>query len=73
LSLLSFLGTHSSRGALVAMELSWESTGALEGSCSQNTLKNRRLEHWNYRQENFIDRKRLSREMHSGVQKPGAP
>jgi hypothetical protein len=33
-----------------------ESTDALEGSCSQNTLKNKRLEHQRYRQErNFID------------------
>jgi hypothetical protein len=39
-----------------------------------NTLKNKRLEHWSYRQEsNFIDRERLSGEMHSGVQKLGVP
>jgi hypothetical protein len=46
----------------------------LKGSCSQNTLKNERLEHCGYRQEiNFIDRERLSGETYSGVQKPGAP
>jgi hypothetical protein len=43
-------------------------------SCSQNTLKNKRLEHQSYRQErNFIDRERLSGETHSRVQKLGAP
>jgi hypothetical protein len=41
---------------------------------SQNTLKNKRLEPWSYRQErNFIDRERLSRETHRRVWKPGAP
>jgi hypothetical protein len=51
-----------------------ESTDALMGSRSQNTLKNERLEHQSYRQErNFIDRERLSGEMHSRVQKLGAP
>jgi hypothetical protein len=46
----------------------------LEGSCSQNTLKNKRLEHQSYRQErNFIDRERLSVGMHKGVWKTGAP
>jgi hypothetical protein len=46
----------------------------LIGSCSQNPLKNERLEHWSYRQErNFIVRESLSREMHNGVWKPGAP
>jgi hypothetical protein len=46
----------------------------LKGSCCQNTLKNKTLEHRSYRQErNFIDRKRLSRETHSRVQKLGAP
>jgi hypothetical protein len=50
-----------------------ESTDKLKGSCSQNTLKNKRLEHWSYRQErNFIDRERLSKEMLSRVWKPGA-
>jgi hypothetical protein len=35
----------------------------LEGSCSQNTLKNKRLEHLSYRQErNFIDREKLRRD-----------
>jgi hypothetical protein len=33
-----------------------ESMVALEGACSQNTLKNKRLEHQTHRQErNFID------------------
>jgi hypothetical protein len=42
------------------------------GSCSQNTLKNKRLENWSYRQErNFIDRESLSRKMHRGVWKLG--
>jgi hypothetical protein len=46
----------------------------LMGSCSQSTLRNERLEHWSYRQErNFIDIERLSGEVHSGVQKLGAP
>jgi hypothetical protein len=40
----------------------------LKGSCSQNTLKNERLEHQSNMQErNFIDRERLSGEMHGGV------
>jgi hypothetical protein len=44
-----------------------ESTDVLKGSCSQNTLKNKRLEPWSYRQErNFIGRERLSRETHRG-------
>jgi hypothetical protein len=39
-----------------------KSMDELEGSCSQNTVKNKRLEHQSYRQNrNFIDRK------------PGAP
>jgi hypothetical protein len=47
---------------------------AIKRSCSQNTLKNKRLEHHSYRQErNFIDRERLNKEMHSGVRKLGAP
>jgi hypothetical protein len=51
-----------------------EFTDALEGSCSQNTLKNKRLEPWSYRQErNFIDRERQSRETASRVWKLGAP
>jgi hypothetical protein len=51
-----------------------ESMDMLEGSCSQNILKNKRLGHQSYRQErNFIDRERLSREVHSGVQKVGVP
>jgi hypothetical protein len=45
---------------------------ALKGSCSQNTLKNKRLEHQSYRQERNFDRERLSGERHSGVQKPDA-
>jgi hypothetical protein len=46
----------------------------LMGSCSHNTFKNKRLEHQSYRQErNFINSERLSREMHSGVWKLGAP
>jgi hypothetical protein len=45
----------------------------LKGFCSQNTLKNKRLEHWSYRKKrNFIDRERLSGERHSGVRKPGS-
>jgi hypothetical protein len=38
--------------------MSWgESTDVLEGSCSQNTLKNKRLEHQGYKQErNFTDK-----------------
>jgi hypothetical protein len=48
--------------------------GSANGFCSQNTLKDKRLEHRSYRQErNFIDRERLSREMHSGVQKLSDP
>jgi hypothetical protein len=40
----------------------------LMGSCFQNTFRNERLEHQSYRQErNFIDRERLSGEMHSKV------
>jgi hypothetical protein len=51
-----------------------ESTDTLEGSCSQNTLKIKRLKHRSYRQErNFIDRESLSRGMHSRVGKLGAP
>jgi hypothetical protein len=39
----------------------------LEGSCSQNTIKKKRLEYQSYKQErNFIDRERLTREMNSG-------
>jgi hypothetical protein len=57
-----------------ARDVMRESTDVLKGSCSQNTLKNKRLEPWSYRQErNFIDRERLSRETHRGVRKPGAP
>jgi hypothetical protein len=56
-----------------ARDVRGESMDALMGSCSQNTLKNERLEHQSYRQErNFIDRERLSGEMHSRVQKLGA-
>jgi hypothetical protein len=45
-----------------------------KGSCSQNTLKNVRLEHQSCRQErNFIDRDRLSEETHNRVQKPSDP
>jgi hypothetical protein len=44
-----------------------ESTDLLEDSCSQNTLKNERLEHLRYRQErNFTDRERLSGETQQG-------
>jgi hypothetical protein len=51
-----------------------KSMDMLEGSCSQNTLKNKSLEHQSYRQErNFIGRERLSGQMHSRVQKLGAP
>jgi hypothetical protein len=51
-----------------------ESVDMLMGSSSQNSLKNKRLEHQSYRQKrNFIDRQRLSGEMHRGVKKPGAP
>jgi hypothetical protein len=51
-----------------------ESTDMLEGSCSQNTLKNKRLEHQSYRQKrNFIDKESLSGEMHSRVWKPDIP
>jgi hypothetical protein len=39
------------------------------GSCSQNTLKNERLEHQSYR----VDGERLSGETHSRVRKPGDP
>jgi hypothetical protein len=50
-----------------------ESTDTLKGLCSQNTLKNKRLEHRSYRQErNFIDRERLSRETNIRVWKLGA-
>jgi hypothetical protein len=46
----------------------------LEGSCSWNTLKNKRLEHQSHRQErNFIDRERLSGEMNSEVQNQMPP
>jgi hypothetical protein len=46
-------------------DVTGESTDALKGS-SQNTLRNKRLEHWSYRQEsNFIDRERLSGETNS--------
>jgi hypothetical protein len=38
-----------------------ESIDSVEGFCSQNTLKNKRLEHWGYRQErDFFDREKLS-------------
>jgi hypothetical protein len=51
-----------------------ESMEVLMGSCSQNTLKDKRLDHQSYRQErNFIDRERLSRETQGRVQKLGAP
>jgi hypothetical protein len=51
-----------------------ESMDMLQGSCSQNTLKDKRLEHWSYRQKrNFIDRERLSRETHSRVWKMVTP
>jgi hypothetical protein len=51
-----------------------ESSAALAGSCSQNTLKNKRLEHQSYRQErDFIGRAWLSRETHSGDWKPVSP
>jgi hypothetical protein len=50
-----------------------ESTAALEGSCFQNILKTKRLEHQSYRQKRNFDRERLSGEMHNGVWKPGAP
>jgi hypothetical protein len=51
-----------------------ESTDMLDGSCSQNTLKNKRLEHQSYRQKrNFIDKESLSGEMHSRVWKPDIP
>jgi hypothetical protein len=50
-----------------------ESSGMLEGCCSQNTLKNKRLAHQSYRQKWNFDRERLSRETHHGVQKLGAP
>jgi hypothetical protein len=44
-----------------ARDVRGESMDALMGSCSQNTLKNERLEHQSYRQERkFIDRERLS-------------
>jgi hypothetical protein len=57
-----------------AQDVTGESTDMLEGSGSQNTPKNKRLEHQSYRQErNFIDRERLSGRMQSWVQKPGAP
>jgi hypothetical protein len=49
-----------------ARDATGESTDMLEGSCSQNILKNKRLEPWSYRQErDFIDRERLSGEAHS--------
>jgi hypothetical protein len=55
-------------------DVTGESTDALVGSCSQNTLKNKRLEHQSYRQErNFIDRERLNRETHSRVWNPVPP
>jgi hypothetical protein len=58
----------------MAMRCHGESMDMLEGSCSQNILKNKRLGHQSYRQErNFIDRERLSGETHSRVQKLGAP
>jgi hypothetical protein len=51
-----------------------ESTDVLKGSCSQNTLKNKRLDQQSYRQErNFNDRERLRGERDRGVWKPGAP
>jgi hypothetical protein len=53
-----------------------ESADALMGSCTQNTLKNERLEHQSLRQErkkNFIDRERLSGDTYSRVWKLGAP
>jgi hypothetical protein len=51
-------------------DVTGESTDVLMGSGSQNTLKNKRLEHWSYRQERPGER--LSREMHSEVWKPCA-
>jgi hypothetical protein len=57
-----------------ARDVMGESKDVLEGSCFQNTLKNKRLEHQSYRQKrNFIDRERLSRETDSRVQELGAP
>jgi hypothetical protein len=56
-----------------ARDVAGESMDTLMDSCSQNTLKNERLEHWSYRQEkNLIDREKLRGETHSGVWKPGA-
>jgi hypothetical protein len=47
-----------------------EPMDTLMGSCSQNTLKNKRLEYQSYRQERkFMDRERLSGEMHRRVWK----
>jgi hypothetical protein len=56
-----------------AQDVTGEYTDALEHSCSQNSLKNKRLEHPSYRQKrNFIYKERLSRETHR-VRKPGVP
>jgi hypothetical protein len=50
-----------------------ESKDTLKGSCSQNTLKNKSLEHQSYRQaRNFTDRDRHT-ETHMGVWKAGDP
>jgi hypothetical protein len=57
-----------------AQDVTGKSIDTLEGSCSHNTLKNKRLEHLSYRQKrNFIGRERLSRQTHSGVQKLDDP
>jgi hypothetical protein len=49
-------------------DVTGESMDALKDSCFQNTLKNKRLEPWSYRQErNFLDRERLSGETHGRV------
>jgi hypothetical protein len=57
-----------------ARDVMGESTDAVMGSCSQNTLRNERLEHLSYRQKkNFTHRERQIGEMHSEVWKPRAP
>jgi hypothetical protein len=49
--------------------MSWGIHRALEGSCSQSTLKNKRLEHQSYRQErNLTERERLSRDAQWGLE-----
>jgi hypothetical protein len=56
-----------------AQDVMGESKDTLKGSCSQNTLKNKSLEHQSNRQErNFTDRDRHT-ETHMGVWKMGAP